>query len=88
MKTPGPLARWSVLGWSFALGVLFVLGYEAVAVLGTKSSHTFQYVSPPRRAKPATSPAPSTISRRPWRSTPRTRWRSMDGASPESTPAT
>ena len=43
-----------ILAVTLALGVLFVIGYNAVAVLGTKSNGTFQYVAlmTPRTRQP------------------------------------
>jgi hypothetical protein len=52
MSTPRPILKSTVVVWSVVLGLLFVVGYNAVAVLGTKSTGTFKYVAP---ATPGTS---------------------------------
>lgn len=69
MDTPRPILKSAVVAWSVALGLLFVLGYHAVAVLGTKSNGTFKYVAPktpetrppgpPSPAPPDTNPSTS-----------------------------
>jgi hypothetical protein len=46
MSTPRPILKSAVVVWAVVLGLLFVIAYHAVAVLGTKSTGTFKYVAP------------------------------------------
>jgi hypothetical protein len=49
------LAKSSVIVWSALLGALFIAGYVAVAMLGTKASPTFKTVGnmPAKKQQPA-----------------------------------
>lgn len=40
MNQPGPFLKRAVIVWSILLGTVFVIGYTAVAVMGTKSTFT------------------------------------------------
>jgi hypothetical protein len=44
VRTLKVLLQSSVLLWSFVLGLLFVLGYQAILISGTKSNATFATV--------------------------------------------
>jgi hypothetical protein len=46
MDQPRPFLKKAVIVWSIVLGLLFIIGYRATVVLGTKSNGTFQYVRP------------------------------------------
>ena len=61
MNQPGPFRKRAVIVWSILLGTVFVIGYTAVAVMGTKSSGTFNtvkapYPSPAEPVPPVTAP--------------------------------
>lgn len=58
MDEPKPVAKTAAIIWAVALGLVFVFGYSAVAVLGTKASSTFSNVSSSIKNSPV--PAPPT----------------------------
>jgi hypothetical protein len=60
MTVPGFLTKSFVLGWALVLGVVFIVGYTAVVVLGTKSANTFKYYSTKAGTQPAAPPSPGS----------------------------